>query len=686
VGSKLNSSFDLNDIKGYAVKILDLSDFYISVYEHKNIIRDNAINLIAVRNKKIVKVDDSKKIYKSKKLIPQWTEPFKDRYDLMVFPLSFRKESLGFMVLNLTERSGSTYENMQAIISAALINELQIEELKEAEERFSDIAHSTWDWLWEMDSQNRFTYCSDSVKDIIGYTSEEVIGNNICEYFTAENNSYDLTMRKRENLVNVECMCMHKMGNRVCMLISSKAIIKDGIFVGFRGVFKDITQQKVQDLKIQKLAYYDILTGLQNRTMFQNKLDMMVNLSQISKQKFALMFLDIDRFKYINDSMGHISGDLLLKEVALILKRSVGASGSLYRLGGDEFTIILPNIQKKVEMCTIADKILKELVKPIIINGKQLFVTISIGIAIFPIDGSDSLSILKNADTAMYMAKDNGRNRYTFYDNSTEEKNRSRIYFEEILYSALKNKEFIVQYQPQVDSFTGKPMGVEALVRINSKQYGIIPPNDFIPLAEELGLIEQIDERTFEECCRQYSVWRNKGYENTRIAINLSAIQLRNKRFVKKYIHYMEKYNVTPSDIQLEITENALIENEDMALEILTEFKKYGVKIALDDFGTGHSSLHCIKIYPIDIVKIDRTFVKDSISNSKNISIIGAIVHMAKELNLKIVAEGVETFEQYEMIKSLGCNEIQGYYFCKPCYSKGIEEILHKDFHFRTFM
>jgi EAL domain-containing protein (putative c-di-GMP-specific phosphodiesterase class I) len=227
-------------------------------------------------------------------------------------------------------------------------------------------------------------------------------------------------------------------------------------------------------------------------------------------------------------------------------------------------------------------------------------------------------------------------------------------------------------------------MGVEALVRINSKQYGIIPPNNFIPLAEELGLIEQIDEIVFKECCRQYSLWRDKGYENIRIAINLSGIQLRSKQFVQKYISFMKEYNVIPGDIQLEITENALIENEDIALEILKDFKKCGVKIALDDFGTGYSSLHCIKIYPIDIVKIDRTFVKDSISNLKNTGIISTIMHMAKKLNLKIVAEGVETFEQYTMIKLLGCDEIQGYYFSKPCDAERIEEIFHKDFCFKV--
>jgi diguanylate cyclase (GGDEF)-like protein/PAS domain S-box-containing protein len=683
VVSDLNSFFDFNAIKNYAIKILDSSECYISVFENKNKLT-KAINMMAVRNNEVVNLDESQKRFIATDILPSGVATYTERYSLLVFGLSFRNEVLGFMVLNLSERKGPAYENMQAIISTALKNELQIHDLEQAEQRFSDIAYNTSDWLWETDTDNCFTYCSRSVINVLGYYSEEMIGKKIFESSFLSNVSYEKMMKSRRNLVNIECRKRHKNGSMVYLLISAKPVIIDNIFVGYRGVFKDITEQKIQEEKIKNLAYYDTLTGLPNRTLFQSQLKHTMEIAKYKKEKFALMFLDVDRFKYINDSMGHTAGDLLLKKIAGRLGNCIGKEDILARLGGDEFTIILPRFKEENQVIEIANNILKELGQhPIIIDGKKLFTTASIGIAFYPADGENTLSIVKNADTAMYKAKDLGRNQFALYNRQINKLNESRIKHEEILYSSFTNNDFYVEYQPQVDCITGALTGLEALVRIENQEFGKIPPNDFIPLAEELGLIGRIDEWVLNEVCRQHNVWKLKGYGNIKIAVNLSAFQLRDKEVIEKYIGIIHQYNVEPSDINLEITENSLIENEDIALEIIEEFKKHGLSISLDDFGTGYSSLQCIQMYPIDVVKIDRSFVKDSIANKKNIAIIKAIRHMADSLNLKIVAEGVENNEQFKMISSLGCNEIQGYYFCKPTSGEAIEAMLAQDFRYK---
>jgi diguanylate cyclase (GGDEF)-like protein/PAS domain S-box-containing protein len=674
----LNTSFDLDTVQESTIKTMNISELYISIYGREKNQTVIAENILAVRKNQVVKIEDREKIFPSKQLIPSNISPYSDRYSLIIFPLSFRKKPLGFIMMNLSENNGSIYETLQVIISATLKNELQIQDLKKAEQRFSDIAHSTSNWLWETDRNNIFTYSSLSVLDILGYTSEEIFGNKINGYSISEEDTFYQRILDREILSDTECWFNHKNGNVMCLLISAKPILKGGIFEGYRGIFKDITEQKLQNEKIHHLAFYDLLTNLPNRAKFQEKLNSIISSSEKKGTQFALMFLDIDRFKYINDSMGHASGDLMLIHVGKILNDSIRSHDVLARLGGDEFTIILPDIENESQILLVAKRIMKNLEKPVLVKDKIFHVTMSLGIAMFPGDGNDTVTLLNKADNAMYLAKSQGRNRFVFYDKKIEKMNALRKVNEENLHDALDNDRFVLHYQPQVDTGSGSILGVEALVRINNEKTGIISPNNFIPLAEELGLIGHIDEWVFIESCRQFHEWREKGYEPIRISINLSALQLRNRDLVKKYMAILKDYNINPENIELEITENALIENEDMAMEILQKFQKNGISIALDDFGTGYSSLQLINLYPIDTVKIDRSFVKDAVTNKKNAAIIKAIMHLANSLDLKIIAEGVETLEQYEFIKSLGCDEIQGYYFYKPSTSTEIENLLDR--------
>lgn len=679
IANYLNSSFNLTAITKYALQILDSNELHLSVYNIHNGKIESATNIMTVKDNEHIKIDPKYATFDPIKLLPPNITSYKVRYSLIVLPLSYRKKPLGFLTLDLSKTKGPAYENMQAIISTALKNELQIEALKKAEERFSDIAHSTSNWLWETDENLNFIYSSDSVLEAIGYSSDEIIGKKIISYSLADNYEFYVRMLSKESLRHTECWYKHKNNKVVCLSISALPTIKDGNFIGYRGEFKDITDQKLQEEKINQLAYTDVLTGLPNRAMFQDHLENTIKNSKEHNHKFALMFLDLDKFKYINDSLGHEAGDKLLISISKILKKATRSNDIIARLGGDEFTIIIPCITSDEELITIADRVVKHLAKPIDLEMKVVHITVSLGISIFPHDGTDSTTLLKNSDNAMYQAKSFGRNRYVFYDKKLEEQNAKRNITEEILHLAIKNKQFVLYYQPKVDTISGKILGLEALVRVNSPKYGIITPGDFIPLAEDLGLIEHIDILVLEEACIQYNKWLQDGLGKTHISLNLSPIQLRNKKVVSQYMNILKQYEIDPTFIQFEITENSLIDNEEMALDILQDFKSHGVSIALDDFGTGYSSLSCINLYPIDTVKIDRSFVKDSVSNNKNSAIIHAIAHLAKNLSLKLVAEGVETKEQFELIRSLHCDEIQGFYFYKPSPADIITQIFKEN-------
>ena len=675
--NNLNSSFDLRTIKKYTVDILQLSELYISLYNDLNADVVTATSMISVRNHESIELKGTEFI--ANKLVPDGIKAYQERYTLMVFPFSFRNHPIGFMTLNLSSRKGVAFENLRSIISSALKNETLIQDLKEAEERFSDIAHSTSNWLWETNVDNNFTYCSNLSTDIIGYSPEVLIDNPINKYNMNDNDSYIKTMLEHEDITDVECWYQHKNGNAICLLISAKPIISNGIFTGYRGVFDDITGKKLQEEKIKNLAYSDILTGLPNRASFQDKLAETLSFSAERDKKFAIMFIDLDHFKHINDSMGHAAGDLLLITLAERLNLSVQSCDMVARLGGDEFVIILPDIVDENEIIEVADRIFEHLKAPIMLNDKPVYSTLSLGISVYPTDGVDAQSLLQKGDNAMYQAKSQGRNGYVFYDRLLEEAHNLRNRYEDILREAIATDGFVVHYQPQVSIESGKVLGFEVLVRIQNREQGLIAPNHFIALAEELGLINHIDEWVFIAACKKYQAWKALGLGNTHLSVNLSAIQLRNDAVLDTYIQISERYEVDPADIQLEITENALIENEDIALNILQGFKNYGFSLALDDFGTGFSSLNCISLYPIDTIKIDRSFVKDAVDNPKNKAIIQGMVLIASSLNLKIIAEGVETKDQYELIKQLGCDEIQGYYFHKP-YSEGIaQQLLEKE-------
>ena len=429
---------------------------------------------------------------------------------------------------------------------------------------------------------------------------------------------------------------------------------------------RDITERVKAEEKISYQANYDYLTGLPNRFQSINCLEDLLEKARIGNKKVAVIFFDLDDFKKVNDTLGHDFGDQLLIEAAKRLNKFSNNKGIVGRLGGDEFIILLDDIENKKDLKNITCRILKEFHIPFQINSRQLTLTTSAGIAIYPEDGLTSSTLLRNADSAMYYSKEQGRNKFFYFDNSMNERVVKRLSIEEQLLSALSNKEFEVYYQPKVASNTKSIVGVEALLRWNNPVLGNVSPDDFIPVAEHTGLIIPLGKYVLEESLRSLKQWRDSFSKEFHVAVNISPNQFRDTGLYQFIKDSLIKYELPSDSLELEITEGVLLFSNSGASEILNEFRALGIKLSMDDFGTGYSSLSYLKEYPFDIVKIDRSFVKDMETDADNAKLVAATVMMGHSLNLKVVAEGVENVEQFELLKAMGCDYIQGYFFSRP--------------------
>lgn len=441
------------------------------------------------------------------------------------------------------------------------------------------------------------------------------------------------------------------------------------------------SQESLKEVEeaMYKLAYYDPLTNLPNRTLLNLKLENELKKAKSNNTQVGLLYMDLDNFKSINDTFGHSFGDKLLVEVAKSFQSFIDKNMIISRLGGDEFLIIIPNIKDINCVTNLANEVLKSLCKPFIVNGLSTFVTTSIGIVIFPIDGTDIQNLFKNADTTMYHAKSLGKNTYQLFSKEINDNLVKKMELEKILRFSLlncKESEFSVYYQPQIDVKTSELVGLEALVRWHHPKYGFIPPDEFIPLAEERGLVNEIDEFVLNTTCNQLKDWQNKGYKLVPISVNISANQFKQQNLFEKIQEILNKTKLSSRWLHIEITESATICDMNMAIKILNKFKAIGVKVLLDDFGTGYSSLNHLKYLPINTLKIDKSFV-DQIAYCENEkAIANTLIQLAHNLNMDVIAEGVETKEQLEVLKSQKCDTIQGYFFSKPLPSNKLESIL----------
>jgi diguanylate cyclase (GGDEF)-like protein/PAS domain S-box-containing protein len=449
------------------------------------------------------------------------------------------------------------------------------------------------------------------------------------------------------------------------------AVLDDeGDLASYVCFFSDISERKASEQRIHRLAYYDALTHLPNRSLFQDRLHTALQSAERQKSWVVLMFLDLDRFKPINDSLGHAAGDRMLKEMATRLLGCVDDDDTVARMGGDEFTLLLqPRANREIALnraIHVAEQILASLVKPFVLEGREFFVTASIGIALSPQDGNELSQLMKNADTAMYHAKERGKNNFQFYQADMNASALERLELESDLRHALEQNEFVLYYQPQFSGDGKRLTGAEALLRWRHPRRGLVPPGDFIPVLEELGLVVDVGDWVISEACRQLKTWHQQRVRVPKVSVNISARQFSDGQLGTRIATILRETGLPPACLELELTESILMREVSEAMQILAGLKNLGLSIAVDDFGTGYSSLNYLKQFPIDVLKIDRTFVDGLPSGEQDAQIARAIIAMAHSLNLAVIAEGVETHEQLDFLREHGCDEVQGYLFGRP--------------------
>jgi diguanylate cyclase (GGDEF)-like protein len=443
-----------------------------------------------------------------------------------------------------------------------------------------------------------------------------------------------------------------------------------------RELEREVSERKRAEARLNHLATHDALTDLPNRNLFADRLGQALLRTAWRKRSVAVLFLDLDRFKVINDTLGHAIGDLMLKVVAERLTQCIRTGDTVARLGGDEFVLILDDLAQPQDTTKVAQKILDAFSKPVEIDRRELFITASIGIALYPGDGEEVEALLKNADTAMYRAKEQGKNNYQLYSASLNVKASERLTMEGHLRHGLERGEFLLHYQPQVDLVTGRIVAMEALIRWKRPGWKIISPADFIPLLEETGLILPIGEWVLRTACAQNKAWQRAGHPPIRVSVNLSGRQFQKTNLIRTIAAALDETGLSPKFLELELTESIIMKNEEATIISLRQLHESGVAISIDDFGIGYSSLSYLNRFPINTLKVDRSFVNDISTHPDNAAIVTAIITMAHSLHLNVVAEGVETADQLEFLRALKCDQMQGYLASRPLSAEEAEELL----------
>lgn len=470
-----------------------------------------------------------------------------------------------------------------------------------------------------------------------------------------------------------------KSGEKYALHIAITTIVDEqGVPSQYAAIINDITERKHDEERILRQANFDALTGLPNRALFVDRLGQSLLTMSRAEHKLGLMFIDLDGFKLVNDTLGHDKGDDLLREAAVRISSCTRDGDTVARLGGDEFTVIMPNLHDAKDAPVVAQRILDALSRPFELDGTESFVSGSIGITIFPDDADDANDLLKNADAAMYRAKELGKANYQFFTADLNDQVAERLLLKNGLVKALEREEFKLFYQPKVTLSSDRIESVEALMRWDNPDLGMVSPARFIPILEETGMVVEVGEWAIREACLQHRRWIDAGLEPVRIAVNLSARQLREMSFVSVLQRLLKETGVGPDGIEIEITESMIMSDKDTAITALTELHSLGIHVAMDDFGTGYSSLSYLRQFPIDTIKIDGSFVADISDNAEDAEIIRTIISMGQTLNKSIVAEGVETEEQLEILRRYSCDEIQGYLISRPVPGDELTELIRE--------
>lgn len=549
----------------------------------------------------------------------------------------------------------------------------------------TQVIENSGEGILVVDTNNSFTMVNKAFSEITGYDQQEVIGKNFSlMYIHNDRNKY------REMLNTIietgkwsgELICKKKNGVQFPIWININTVYDEFGSPSSRiGIFSDITEQKTQLEKIEFLAKFDSLTSLPNRFHIKERFNEMISNHRKQDSCIAVLFLDLDRFKTVNDTLGHTTGDELLKAVASRLTKYLRKNDIVARMGGDEFVILIeaPLADHQQVIRKISNTIVNEISEPFNIDGRILNTTTSIGVSIYPNDSSSFEELIKNADTAMYKAKESGKNAVHFFSKDLQESLEEIVYIENQLRQSMNRNEWELWYQPQWDLKSEKIIGAEALIRWRHPEMGLIPPNRFIPVAEESGLIINIGDWVIYEACRQNKTWQELGLPAVPIAVNVSGIQFRQKDFKQKLKNILNRTKLEPHYLELELTESVLMHDATSVIDAVNDLRGSGLLMSIDDFGTGYSSLAYLKKFPIDKLKIDQSFIRNLLESNEDTEIVRTILALAKSMNLTVIAEGVETEEHMVRLKELGCKEGQGYWFSKPLPAKEFQELLQKN-------
>lgn len=524
-------------------------------------------------------------------------------------------------------------------------------------------------------------YVSPNIFDLFGLQQQDVMDNALCLMKlnhpedaervrrTIEESAHALTVWHEEYRI------LHPLKGLRWMESNTKPVLQPDGGIMWYGYVHDITERKQTEQNIEFLAYYDPLTGIPNRVLAKDRTNQLIAQAKMNKLRIALLYIDLDDFKSINDSLGHTIGDTLLRATSLRLAENTQERDTVSRLGGDEFLMVVTNVSNLDYASLVAKRILEAFEKPVCTGNFNLSTSMSIGISIYPDDGDNFEVLLQRADTALYKAKESGKNTFCFFKEHMNTEIMTNLQTQCELKVALENNEFILYYQPQIDTISNKVCGVEALIRWNHPLRGLVPPMDFIPIAESSGLILQIGEWVINHACFQAAKWSQNGIDIT-MAINISAIQFKRGNIEEVVKKALAKSRLNPNLLELELTESILIHDTENVLQSIKRLKAIGVKLSIDDFGTGYSSLSYLKRFAVDKLKIDQSFVRGILHNQEDAAIVRAVVQMAKSLNLRTIAEGIESENILQILSEYGCDELQGYYFSKPIPHNLCEEFI----------
>lgn len=541
--------------------------------------------------------------------------------------------------------------------------------LYESNERYESLFQNSPDAIFTLDDNGMFTSANPASEVMTGYTNEEILKMSLEPVVIPEDlpKAFSHFQNAKEGIPNNSDISIKSKDGRIIQVNATHFPMKvNGEIVGTYGIARDITRRKILDKQLEELAFYDPLTKLPNRKLFEDRLNQLIQFYGDGRQQFAVVFLDLDRFKFINDSLGHQIGDEFLIRFAERLTQSLRKTDTISRFAGDEFTILLPDITRE-EVLKLVEHINDDIMKePFIVGGHSMTVTASIGIA-FNNGSEDTVQeLIRNADTAMYYTKKNKRNGYTVYSEKLDLKAAYKLTIEQDLQHAVQNNELELYYQPIVDLKTGKLISLEALIRWNHPEFGIVSPLDFIPIAEESGQIIAIGAWVLREACQQTKKWQDSGKAPVKTSVNISTKQLQHDNFVEVVLKIVEETKLDPKWLELEVTESILLDDVGYIKNSLLKLKKAGISISIDDFGTGYTSLSYLRQYPFDKVKIDRSFIEDINKDLNGKRITSAIISLAHSLNMHVVAEGIEDEIQLNYLKEENCDEGQGYLFSRP--------------------